>query len=205
MTYKGKRTLDLLIAVPALLASLPIQAVAAISIRITMGKPVLFSQTRPGLNGELFEMRKFRTMHHVDPERGLLDDSSRLTKLGSILRSSSVDELPTLMNVITGDMSIVGPRPLLVKYLELYSPTQARRMEVPPGLTGLAQINGRNLQSWDERFAYDLEYVESCSLKLDLQIILRTFSRVLRREGITAAGHVSMPNFTGNTQRNFRD
>lgn len=197
MTYRGKRLLDLVVSVPILLLSLPVQAVAALAIRITMGSPVLFSQTRPGLNGQPFEMRKFRTMHPIDPSRGWTDDNSRLTRLGAFLRSTSVDELPTLWNIIWGDMSLVGPRPLLMSYLERYSSSQARRMEALPGLTGLAQVNGRNAQTWDERFAWDVEYVDSASLRTDLKILLKTVLTVARRDGISAEGEATMSEFTG--------
>lgn len=197
MTYRGKRLLDLAASLPILLLSLPVQAVAALAIRVTMGSPVLFSQTRPGLNGKPFEMRKFRTMHPIDPSRGRTDDDSRLTRLGAFLRSTSVDELPTVWNVIRGDMSLVGPRPLLMSYLERYSPLQARRMEVLPGLTGLAQVNGRNAQSWDERFAWDIEYVNTASLRTDLRILLKTVLTVVRRDGIAAEGEATMPEFKG--------
>ena len=197
MTYRGKRTLDLVVSVPILVLSLPVQAVAALAIRLTMGSPVLFSQTRPGLNGQPFEMRKFRTMHPLDSTKGWIDDNSRLTRLGALLRSSSVDELPTVWNIIRGDMSLVGPRPLLMSYLGRYSPSQARRMEVLPGLTGLAQVNGRNAQTWDERFAWDLEYVDSASLRTDLKILLKTVLTVARRDGISAEGEATMPEFKG--------
>ena len=195
MAYRGKRLLDLVVAVPILLLSLPVQAVAALAIRLTMGSPVLFSQTRPGLNGQPFEMRKFRTMHPIDSSRGWTDDSSRLTRVGALLRSTSIDELPTVWNIIRGDMSLVGPRPLLMSYLGRYSPVQARRMEVLPGLTGLAQVNGRNAQSWDERFAWDVEYVDSASLRTDLKILLRTVITVALRDGISAEGEATMPEF----------
>lgn len=197
MSYPGKRILDLVVSVPLFLVSLPIQAVAAIAIRVTMGSPVLFTQTRPGMYERPFEMRKFRTMHPVDPSRGWTDDTSRLTRLGKLLRSSSIDELPTIWSILKGDMSLVGPRPLLMSYLERYTPIQARRMEVLPGLTGLAQVNGRNAQSWDERFAWDIKYVEVASLKTDLTILLKTVQTVVRRDGISAEGEATMPEFTG--------
>lgn len=197
MSYPGKRILDLVVAVPVLLMSLPIQVLAALTIRVTMGSPVLFSQTRPGMNGRPFEMRKFRTMHPVDPSRGWTDDRSRITRLGAFLRSSSVDELPTVWNIVRGDMSLVGPRPLLMCYLDRYSPFEARRMEVLPGLTGLAQVNGRNAQTWEERFALDVEYVETASLMTDLKTLLKTVLTVLRRDGISAEGEATMPEFMG--------
>lgn len=197
MSYRGKRALDLLIAGPALILSLPIQAITAAVIRLKMGRPVLFRQQRPGLNGETFEMLKFRTMRLPDPERGLVTDADRMTRLGAFLRSTSLDELPTLWNIVRGDLSVVGPRPLLVQYLERYSPHQARRHEVRPGLTGLAQVNGRNAISWEEKFAYDVEYVDKHDLALDVRIVVRTVLQVLRRDGISAGGEATMPEFRG--------
>ena len=198
MTYRGKRAIDLLVAIPIFVVTLPIQAISALAIRVTMGSPVLFSQARPGLYGMPFVMRKFRTMHPVDPARGWTDDASRLTPLGSFLRSTSIDELPTIWNIVNGDMSLVGPRPLLMRYLDRYTPEQARRMDVPPGLTGLAQVSGRNAQTWDERFAYDITYVDNCSLRLDIKILVRTVWKVLRRDGISADGEATMTEFRGN-------
>ncbi|OAV79068.1 UDP-galactose phosphate transferase [Dietzia sp. 111N12-1] len=197
MSYPGKRLLDLAVSIPALVLTIPIQAAAALAIRATMGSPIMFSQTRPGLHGRPFVMRKFRTMRPMDPDKGWTDDASRLTPLGSLLRSTSIDELPTIWNIVRGDMSVVGPRPLLMQYLERYTPEQARRMEVPPGLTGLAQVNGRNAQTWHERFTYDLEYVETCSLRTDLRVIARTVVTVVSRNGISADGHVTMGEFRG--------
>lgn len=197
MSYRGKRALDLALSVPAAVLSLPVQAVTAVAIRVTMGSPVLFRQQRPGIDGRPFQMMKFRTMLLPDPERGLVSDADRMTRLGSFLRSTSLDELPTLWNIVRGDMSVVGPRPLLMHYLPLYSPVQARRHEVRPGLTGLAQVSGRNSISWDEKFAHDVEYVDTHDLRLDLKIILRTVIQVLRRDGISAEGDVTMPEFTG--------
>lgn len=195
MSYRGKRALDIFTAVPLFVLSLPVQAAAALAIRTTMGSPVLFRQARPGLGGEPFTMRKFRTMHPVDPDRGWTDDASRMTPLGALLRSTSIDELPTIWNIVTGDMSLVGPRPLLMRYIERYSPEQARRMAVKPGLTGLAQVSGRNAQGWDDRFKLDVAYVDNCSFKLDVKIIWRTVWTVLRREGISAEGVATMPEF----------
>lgn len=197
MTYRGKRALDLVAAIPLFVLTLPIQALAALAIRLTMGSPVLFAQTRPGIHGKPFVMKKFRTMHPVDPSKGWIDDASRLTRLGAFLRSTSIDELPTIWNIINGNMSLVGPRPLLMQYLDRYSADQARRMEVPPGLTGLAQVSGRNAQTWDERFAYDVQYVETCSLWLDIKIIVRTVRAVVRRDGISADGEATMTEFRG--------
>lgn len=192
-----KRALDLVLTVPAFVASLPVQAAAAVAIRATIGSPVFFRQTRPGLHGEPFEMVKFRTMHLVDEASGRVTDAERMTRVGSILRSTSIDELPTLLNIVRGDMSLVGPRPLLMKYRPLYSPTQARRHEVRPGLTGLAQVSGRNSLSWEARFALDVEYVDRQSFMLDLKIIAMTVGAVLRRDGIAAEGQATMSEFTG--------
>ena len=197
MTYRGKRLLDLVLTTPVLCASLPVQAATALAIRVRMGRPVLFRQQRPGLGGEPFEMLKFRTMLQPDPERGLVTDAERMTGLGSFLRSTSLDELPTLWNIVRGDMSVVGPRPLLMRYLHRYSPEQARRHEVRPGLTGLAQVNGRNAISWEDKFNYDVTYVDTHSLWGDLQIILRTVLQVARRDGITAAGEATTTEFMG--------
>jgi lipopolysaccharide/colanic/teichoic acid biosynthesis glycosyltransferase len=200
-SYRGKRLLDLGVAIPAFVLSLPVQALVGVAIRLRLGSPVLFRQPRPGRNGEAFTLVKFRTMLPIDPALGRTDDESRMTSLGTWLRSTSLDELPTLWNVLRGDMSIVGPRPLLMAYLTRYSPVQARRHEVRPGLTGLAQISGRNAVLWDERLALDVEYVTSQSLALDLRIIRDTVSAVLRREGISAAGHATMTEFSGSPER----
>lgn len=197
MPYRGKRTLDLVVAVPLFLVTLPIQLLAAFGIKLTMGSPVLFSQTRPGMHGTPFVMRKFRTMNPIDPSRGWTDDASRITKLGALLRSTSIDELPTIWNIVNGDMSLVGPRPLLMRYLDRYTPEQARRMEVPPGLTGLAQVSGRNAQTWEKRFAHDVDYVDNCSFRNDLWIIAKTVRTVLKREGVSAKGEATMPEFMG--------
>lgn len=197
MNLPTKRAMDLLMAVPALLLSLPVQGATALAVRLSMGRPVLFRQQRPGLWGEPFEMMKFRTMHLPDPERGLVTDEQRMTKVGAFLRSTSLDELPTLWNIVRGDMSVVGPRPLLMQYLDRYTPEQARRHEVRPGLTGLAQVNGRNAISWEAKFAYDVEYVDKASPILDIVIIIRTVLAVLRRDGISAAGESTMPEFRG--------
>lgn len=192
-----KRALDLLLTVPVLVASLPLQGLVAALIRRKMGRPVLFRQQRPGLHGEPFEMVKFRTMLLPDPARGLVDDASRLTTLGRVLRATSLDELPSLWNVLRGDMSLVGPRPLLMRYLPLYSAEQARRHDVRPGLTGLAQVSGRNALSWEQKFALDVEYVDTHTLRGDLRIVWATVSKVLRRDGIAAEDSVTMPVFTG--------
>jgi len=192
-----KRVFDLVVGTAALILSLPIQAVVALAVAVKLGRPVLFKQMRPGLSGKPFEMRKFRSMRPVDPSRGWVDDASRMTPFGARLRSTSLDELPALWNVVRGDMSLVGPRPLLMKYLPLYSPFQARRHEVKPGLTGLAQVSGRNAVTWDRRFELDVQYVDTWTIRGDLKILKDTVAAVLHRDGITAAGEVSMPEFTG--------
>jgi lipopolysaccharide/colanic/teichoic acid biosynthesis glycosyltransferase len=193
-----KRLLDLVGATAGLILLSPVMLIAMLMIRRKMGAPVLFRQTRPGLHGSPFEMLKFRTMCDVVDSRGnLLPDSERLTKLGQVLRASSLDELPELWNVLKGDMSLVGPRPLLMEYLPLYSPEQARRHEVRPGLSGWAQINGRNAISWDEKFKLDVWYVDNQSFWLDAKIIWITILKVFKREGITATEEATMPKFTG--------
>lgn len=195
-----KRTLDLAIGGAALAATAPIMAAAGAAVAVTMGRPVLFRQTRAGKGGEPFDIYKFRTMRDSDPNQQSPEtDAERLTKVGAFLRSTSIDELPTLLNVVLGDMSLVGPRPLYLKYNERYSPAQRRRLEVQPGVTGLAQVRGRNAIGWSEKFAYDVEYVERASVLLDLRILAETAVSVLRRDGIAAEGHVSMPEFMGDT------
>lgn len=194
----SKRVFDLALAVPALIVSLPVQAAVGIAVARKLGRPVLFRQERPGLHGAPFTMVKFRSMLPADPSRGLVSDESRMTTFGSMLRSTSLDELPALWNIVRGDMSLVGPRPLLMKYLPLYNATQARRHEVKPGLTGLAQISGRNAVTWARRLELDVEYVDTWTIGLDLKILWATVAKVIRRDGITAAGAVSMPEFTGN-------
>jgi lipopolysaccharide/colanic/teichoic acid biosynthesis glycosyltransferase len=195
--HLNKRAFDLIISVPLFLLTLPIQLAAVIAIRIRLGSPVLFRQTRPGLDGDLFEIVKFRTMAPLDPAQGPVDDTLRMTPLGRWLRATSIDELPTLWNIIRGDLSLVGPRPLLVEYLKLYSPQQARRHEVRPGVTGLAQVSGRNLLSWDEKFRLDIHYVDHHTLWGDLRIIGGTVLLVAKRDGISAAGNATMPLFLG--------
>lgn len=193
-----KRALDIMGAVFGLIVFSPILIVIALMIRRKMGSPVLFRQTRPGRHGKPFQMIKFRTMRDaMDTDGRPLPDAERLTKLGRFLRSSSIDELPELWNVLKGDMSLVGPRPLLMEYLPLYSPEQARRHEVRPGVTGWAQVNGRNAISWDEKFALDVWYVDNRSLWLDLKIIWLTVRKVIKRDGISAAGEATMSKFTG--------
>jgi len=194
----GKRLFDLCIALPSLLILVPLIAVLAALIRLTLGSPVFFKQRRPGLNGQPFSLIKFRTMSDArNATGGLLQDSERLTSLGKFLRATSLDELPELLNVIKGDMSLVGPRPLLMEYLGRYTAEQARRHEVKPGITGLAQINGRNAITWEQRFAFDVEYVTKIGFWLDLRILVLTVIRVIKREGISAEGHSTMPYFLG--------
>lgn len=191
--------LDILGALTGLLLFSPVLFVTALLIWRQMGSPVFFRQSRPGRNCKPFEMIKFRTMRDaIDADGRPLPDAERLTKLGRFLRSSSIDELPELWNVLKGEMSLVGPRPLLMEYLPLYSPEQARRHEVRPGVTGWAQVNGRNAISWDEKFALDVWYVDNRSLWLDLKIIWLTIRKVIKRDGISAAGEATMSKFTGN-------
>ena len=194
-----KRFFDFLMAGCALIVVAPVLAIVALLVRRNLGSPVLFCQIRPGLFGRPFKMIKFRTMHDAMDQNGiLLPDSERLTPFGSFLRTSSLDELPELWNVLKGDMSLVGPRPLLMEYLALYSTEQMRRHEVRPGVTGWAQINGRNALSWEEKFNFDVWYVDNQSFWLDLKILALTGKKVFVREGITAAGEATMPRFTGN-------
>jgi lipopolysaccharide/colanic/teichoic acid biosynthesis glycosyltransferase len=194
-----KRVFDLFLTLPVFLVTLPVQGVVAVLVARRIGRPVLFRQERPGLHGEPFEMVKFRTMLSPDPERGLVDDADRLTSLGRVLRATSLDELPSLWNILRGDMSLVGPRPLLMRYMPLYSAEQARRHDVRPGLTGLAQICGRNALTWERKFELDVEYVDHNTLRGDLSILLATVSSVLHRDGIAAEDSVSMPEFMGTT------
>ncbi len=198
MTRIAKRALDVAASACALTVLSPVVAAVALAVRSRMGSPVMFRQTRPGLDGEPFEMIKFRTMKDtVDAEGRPLPDEDRQTPLGAFLRSASLDELPELWNVLTGDMSLVGPRPLLMEYLPLYSPEQERRHSVLPGVTGWAQINGRNALSWEEKFALDVWYVDNRSMRLDVRILFKTVWTVVRREGISADGAATMPRFTG--------
>lgn len=194
----GKRALDVVLVSCGILAGWPLILVVALLTRLNMGSPVLYRQVRPGLDGRPFSILKFRTMRDDHDDNGeLLPDAERLTRFGRLLRTTSLDELPELFNVLRGEMSLVGPRPLLTRYLERYTPRQARRMEVRPGITGLAQVRGRNLVSWDERFELDVWYVDHCSLWQDLKILAQTVMTVLKREGIAADGHASMPEFMG--------
>ena len=193
-----KRFFDFVIALFVLIALLPIIAIVAWQIRRKLGSPVLFRQIRPGLQDKPFEMVKFRTMRDtVDANGNPLPDSERMTPFGRFLRSTSLDELPELWNVLKGDMSLVGPRPLLMEYLPLYSPEQARRHEVRPGITGWAQVNGRNAISWEEKFTLDIWYVDNQSLWLDVKILYLTLKAVLQRKGISAVGEATMSKFTG--------
>lgn len=194
----GKRLFDLSIAVPALIVAGPVLAIVAVLVRIYLGSPVLFRQERPGRKGQLFRICKFRTMTDArDANGNLLYDDQRLTSFGKFLRASSLDELPELWNVLIGQMSLVGPRPLKVRYLPMYSPEQARRHDVTPGITGWAQINGRNAVGWEQRFLLDVWYVDNMSFWLDISILFKTFAAVFNRKGITAEGHVTMPDFEG--------
>lgn len=193
-----KRTVDLAAAVSALALLSPVLAVVALLVRLKLGAPVLFKQQRPGLHGKTFHVYKFRTMtDRRGPDGALLPDAERLTAFGKLLRKLSLDEIPQLLNVVRGDMSLVGPRPLLMEYLPLYTEEQARRHDVRPGITGWAQVNGRNAISWEQKFALDVWYVERQSFRLDLKILLMTVVKVFRREGVSQEGHVTMSKFTG--------
>jgi len=194
---RAKRVFDLAVTVPVFVLTLPIQAATALAIRVRLGSPVLFRQTRPGLHAEPFVMVKFRTMLNTDPALGPVADATRMTPLGQWLRATSLDELPTLWNILRGDMSLVGPRPLLMSYLDRYSAEQARRHEVRPGMTGLAQVSGRNALSWEDKFRLDVDYVDHHTFKGDLLIIRDTVRSVLRRDGIAAEGAATMPEFLG--------
>jgi lipopolysaccharide/colanic/teichoic acid biosynthesis glycosyltransferase len=193
-----KRLFDIAVSGLALIVLSPVLAIVAIAVRRKLGRPVLFRQLRPGLHCKPFELIKFRTMHNdEDPHGEPLPDALRMTRSGSFLRSTSLDELPELWNVLKGEMSLVGPRPLLMDYLPLYSPSQLRRHEVRPGVTGLAQVSGRNALSWEERFALDVWYVDNRSFWLDLKILIRTVAKVFQREGINAADSATMEKFGG--------
>ncbi len=200
--YSIKRLIDSVISLTALILLMPFLLILALLIRIRLGSPVLFTQERPGLKGKVFRMVKFRSMTNArDGEGNLLPDDMRLTRFGKRLRSSSLDELPELWNVLKGEMSIVGPRPLLVEYLSLYSEEQNRRHDVSPGITGWAQVNGRNAISWDEKFALDVWYVDHWSIWLDFCIIAKTVKSVIVRKDITAQDHVTMHPFKGSADR----
>ena len=197
-----KRMLDLIAACLALIVLSPLLGLTALAVRVAIGPPVLFSQQRPGRGGRLFTIHKFRTMTSAYDEHGrLLSDETRLTPVGRMIRSLSLDELPQLWNVLCGAMSLVGPRPLLTEYLPLYTPAQARRHEVKPGITGWAQVKGRNAISWEERFALDVWYVDHRGLWLDVRILLLTFVQVLRRHGITQRGCATMERFRGSVSQ----
>jgi lipopolysaccharide/colanic/teichoic acid biosynthesis glycosyltransferase len=192
----AKRAFDLLVTIPCLIITAPFFLVVALIIRVFMGSPVFFCMQRPGLHGKPFTLHKFRTMIYAQDKQGnLLPDYERLTKIGRILRSLSLDELPELFNVLTGEMSLVGPRPLLMEYLDRYAPEQMRRHNTKPGITGWAQIKGRNAISWEEKFKYDVWYVDNQSLSLDLKIIFMTIIKVSKREGISHPGFATMDEF----------
>lgn len=194
----SKRLFDLIAVGVGMIFALPVMGVVALLVRLKLGRPVLFRQQRPGLNGEIFTLCKFRTMRDaVDLEGKALPDAERLTPFGRKLRSTSLDELPELFSVLSGEMSLVGPRPLLVRYLGRYSPEQMRRHEMRPGITGWAQVNGRNALSWEEKFALDVWYVDHWSFWLDLRILWRTVWNVVRREGISGGGEATMREFMG--------
>lgn len=193
-----KRSIDFIVALFAVIILSPILIVIAILVRIKLGSPVIFKQDRPGLNEKTFTMYKFRTMTDERNSRGdLLPDKIRLTKFGKVLRSTSLDELPELFNILRGDMAIVGPRPLLVRYLPLYNEEQRKRHLVRPGITGYAQVNGRNSLSWDEKFALDSEYITQIGVKLDFIVIIKTILVVFQRQGITGNSSVTMEEFKG--------
>lgn len=195
-----KRVVDVSVAATALVAAAPLMAATALAVRATMGRPVLFRQQRPGYRGKPIHILKFRTMREARDAHGVpLPDADRLTRVGDLLRATSLDELPQLINVLTGDMSLVGPRPLLMQYLDRYTPEQARRHDVLPGITGWSQINGRNNLRWRAKLAFDTWYVDNWSLALDFKILLLTFGRVSRRSGIARDGHVTMPEFMGDS------
>jgi lipopolysaccharide/colanic/teichoic acid biosynthesis glycosyltransferase len=194
----GKRILDVVIGVLSLMIFSPVIFIIMVALKIFMGTPIFFRQERPGLHGRPFNIFKFRTMTNARDERGnLLPDAQRLPVLGRFLRSTSMDELPTLFNVLKGEMSIVGPRPLLMQYLERYTPEQMRRHEVKPGITGWAQVNGRNAITWEDKFGFDIWYVDNQSLRLDLKIIALTIWKILKREGINQPGQATAKEFEG--------
>jgi lipopolysaccharide/colanic/teichoic acid biosynthesis glycosyltransferase len=209
MTVKGesplrlprwKRAFDLILTLPGLIIISPLLLIIALALLITQGTPIIFKQQRPGLKGKPFQILKFRTMSAARDEAGdLLPDGQRLTTLGRLLRAFSLDELPELINVIRGEMSLVGPRPLLTEYLELYSQEQRRRHDMLPGITGWTQINGRNALTWEDKFRFDVWYVENWSLALDVKILLITFWKVIKREGISQPGHATAQAFKGSS------
>lgn len=194
-----KRLFDFILSLMAIIILSPVFIIVALLVRIKLGSPILFKQERPGLNEKIFKMYKFRTMtSEVDEKGNLLPDEVRLTSFGQLLRSTSLDELPELFNIFKGDMSIVGPRPLLVKYLPLYNDEQKHRHDVRPGLTGLAQVNGRNAISWEDKFKYDVEYTKNVTFMNDLKIIFETILKVIKRDGISSEKSVTMEEFKGN-------
>jgi len=197
-TKVGKRLFDIALTLPGFLAISPVLIIVAILVKFRMGSPVLFLQQRPGMNGAPFNIFKFRTMNNERDEEGnLLPDQQRLKNLGRFLRSTSLDELPELLNVLKGDLSLVGPRPLLMQYLDRYTPEQARRHEAKPGVTGWAQVNGRNGLSWEEKFALDAWYVDNHSFRLDIKIIFLTILKTLKREGVNQPGQATAEEFMG--------
>lgn len=201
-----KRLFDITAATTALIVLSPIYAVTAYKVKKNLGSPVLFRQTRPGLQGKPFEMIKFRSMKDaIDNKGNPLPDSERLTSFGQALRNTSLDELPELWNVVKGDMSLVGPRPLLMEYLPLYTEQQSRRHELRPGITGYAQVNGRNAIGWDEKFKLDVWYVDNQSLWLDIKILLKTCKKVLVKDDISADGEATMSKFTGSIDNNIQE
>ena len=197
-----KRLFDLIITIPGLILASPILACIAIVLWVKNGRPVVFKQKRPGYHGEVFTLYKFRTMRTdaINPQGNVRTDNERITGIGRFLRSTSLDELPELINILSGEMSLVGPRPLLVAYLERYTPEQRRRHDVLPGMAGWAQINGRNLLTWEQKFSYDLWYVDHWSLWLDIKILALTIWKVLKREGISPMGQVTMEEFQGSSK-----
>lgn len=192
-----QRAVDITVALFALVLSAPVMLIVAVLVASRLGRPVFFRQERPGRHGQTFTMVKFRTMKNIDECRGLVTDADRLTPLGKLLRSTSLDEFPTFINILKGHMSLVGPRPLLVRYLDRYTPRQARRHLVRPGLTGVAQVRGRNALSWEDKFDLDIWYVDNRTLALNARIIAETFLKVVRRDGIAAANDATMPEFYG--------
>lgn len=196
-----KRLLDIIYSLGFILCFWWLYIIVAILVKKKLGSPVLFKQQRPGLNGKVFTMYKFRSMTDAKDKDGkLLSDEERLPRFGQLLRATSLDEIPEFFNILKGDMSLVGPRPLLVQYLERYNERQARRHEVRPGITGWAQVNGRNAISWEQKFEYDVEYVEKCSFFLDIKIIIMTIKKIFIREGISQEGNITMEEFRGNTK-----
>jgi lipopolysaccharide/colanic/teichoic acid biosynthesis glycosyltransferase len=197
----GKQFIDYILAFSALIILLPLMIIIALLVRLKLGTPILFRQKRPGLGGQLFSIYKFRSMSDVqDAEECLLSDGERLTTFGRVLRSTSLDEFPELINVLRGEMSLVGPRPLLVQYLKRYTPEQMRRHEVKPGITGWAQVKGRNAISWEQRFKLDVWYVDHVSLWLDLKIIMLTLWKIVKREGINEPGQATIGEFMGSRE-----